>query len=558
MKREKTVETSTDPGGRRLPSDELMTEISTTLISAGDRDIDEAAHSALALIGEQLELDRVAVLEIHHQDRTSRLLSHWLAPGILELAPSMPEEKVPWTLDRLLGGESVQFSDLDELPPEAAVDRQTYERFGTRSLLVIPLRLSGDTMAALFLNRVRAPRIWSDTPIRRLRLLGDVLVATLARGKAHQEVLRSEARLAGVIDIASDAIISIDEAQRIVLFNKGAEKTFGYAAGEVIGKGLDLLIPARYQASHRDHVEAFADAAVPARQMAERQTVFGRRKDGEEFPAEAAISRLEINRPTIFTVILRDISRRVRMADEVRRQREQLAQVGRRSTMGELTAAIAHELNQPLTAIGSNVAAAKRFLAAADPDLKEIREILDDIGSDNLRASEVIRRIRTLLTARETERSPVDLNETVRQVAKLLHGDMMMRNLALELDLDAELPAVVCDSVQVQQVLMNLMLNGCEAMAGTPQDSRKLIVETVTGERGELARVSVVDHGAGLQGTSPEELFAPFYTRKQDGMGMGLAISRSIVEAHGGRIWGCQNPDRGATFHFTLPASRTA
>jgi two-component system sensor kinase FixL len=219
--------------------------------------------------------------------------------------------------------------------------------------------------------------------------------------------------------------------------------------------------------------------------------------------------------------------------------------------MGEMAAALAHELNQPLTAILSNAHAGERYLAQGAPPLDEIREILQDVVGDARRAGEVIQRLRSLLRKDEARFLPLDVNQVIREMATLVHTDAILRNVVIELELAPDLPTVRGDRVQLQQVLLNLVLNGMEAV-GQDGAAKRIAIRT---ERagGEMC-VKVRDEGPGIPADQLSRVFETFYTTKAKGMGMGLPISRSIVEAHGGRIWAENNPDRGATFSFTLPA----
>jgi len=241
-----------------------------------------------------------------------------------------------------------------------------------------------------------------------------------------------------------------------------------------------------------------------------------------------------------------------RQQEENRLLREELAHVLRIATMGELTTALAHEINQPLTAIRSNAQAALRFMNTGAPDLNELREIPDDIIADDRRAAEVIIRLRALLKKQIVANEPLDINVIVDEVVGLLHSDAVIKNVSMEWDLAEDLPTVRGDRIQLQQVLLNLILNSFDAMEAMPVGKRRLVLQTAWQDE-KTVGVSIQDTGVGLKGQDPDRLFKPFHTTKAEGLGMGLAISRSIIEAHGGKIWARENPDRGATFQFTLP-----
>lgn len=246
-----------------------------------------------------------------------------------------------------------------------------------------------------------------------------------------------------------------------------------------------------------------------------------------------------------------DITQERESALTVQRQRDELAHVARITTMGELAASLAHELNQPLTAILSNAQAAQRFLAADPTNIGEVRAILRDIVEDDSRAGEVIRRVRDLVRKGDLEIAPLDLETIVRDVVMLIHSDAILHKVNILLQMDPGAPKVCGDKVQLQQVILNLLLNAFQAMKDCPVTERQVTVRTELGS--DMAIVAVRDCGEGLKDDQLEKIFQPFYTTKSDGLGMGLTISRSIIEAHGGQLWAENNADRGATFYFTVP-----
>jgi len=245
--------------------------------------------------------------------------------------------------------------------------------------------------------------------------------------------------------------------------------------------------------------------------------------------------------------------RRQRAELAVQQQLVELAHAGRLAVMGELTAAIAHEVNQPLGAILANVDAADMLLDSGTARLDDVRQILADVRKDDLRATEVIRRLRTLLAKHKPAHEPLDLNETTAEVARLLQAEARQRGVELVTELDRAAPTAMGDRVQIQQVLLNLIVNAMDAMAGTPAALRRVVVRTSRSAEGSV-EIAVSDRGHGIPADHLPKLFQPYFTTKQRGMGLGLSIARSIIEAHDGRIWAESDGEQGATFRFTLPA----
>jgi signal transduction histidine kinase len=243
---------------------------------------------------------------------------------------------------------------------------------------------------------------------------------------------------------------------------------------------------------------------------------------------------------------------RQRIQAELRRNRAELAHVTRITTMDGLASSIAHEINQPLTAILANAQAAQNFLAGDSADLSEVREILQDIVSDNRRASDVISRLRAMVKKEETKFGSVDMSSVIRETVLLVNSDAVFRNVRVLVDGSAALPDARGDRIQLQQVVLNLLVNAFEAMKNVPVDEREVHVRTELSD-GNFLHTQMKDCGRGLTSDDLENMFEPFYTTKRDGLGIGLSITRSIIEAHGGRLWAENNPDRGVTFHFTVP-----
>lgn len=248
----------------------------------------------------------------------------------------------------------------------------------------------------------------------------------------------------------------------------------------------------------------------------------------------------------------RDITDRKEEEMQIQMLQKELAHVTRVTTLGQLTASLAHELNQPLTAILCNAQSAERFLASDQPDLTELRETLADIRHDSRRAGGVIQRLRALFHKTGQERSVLQLNDLIKETLGMLRSEFVLKGAALLVELAPELPGVLGNRIELQQVVLNLILNALEAMARLPRSTRQLHISTER-ESPTLVRASFRDSGPGISEPQLSRLFEPFFTTKPGGMGMGLSICQSIIEAHDGRLWVVNNPDRGATFHFALP-----
>jgi PAS domain S-box-containing protein len=358
---------------------------------------------------------------------------------------------------------------------------------------------------------------------------------------------RTETRFRLVVESAPNAIVIVNGEGHIVLVNVHCEKVFGYRREELVGQPVEVLVPERFRAEHPGYRAGFF-AAPTARPMGAGRDLYGRRRDGSEFPVEIGLTPIQSGGGLLVLCAIVDITGRKR-AEEAR---QELAHASRLALVGELTASIAHEINQPLGAILSNADAAELLLESSPAALDEVRQILGDIRKDDLRASEVIRRLRALLRKRDMEVHSLQLNEVVAEVLGLVRAESRRRGVAVETELAAELPPVRADRIHLQQVLLNLCFNGLEAMADTPGEKRLTVRTAVNAAGGVEGAVS--DTGPGILPERLSRLFAPFFSTKKEGMGLGLSIARTLVEANGGRIRAENNPDGGATFRFTLPA----
>ncbi|MDV2495803.1 MAG: ATP-binding protein [bacterium] len=383
----------------------------------------------------------------------------------------------------------------------------------------------------------------TKTPDHLIRELEDARrrIAELEAGvtehkRVGEAVQESQARLEGMLDIADDAIISMDADQRITLFNKGAERIFGYTVEETLGQPLDILLPERFVKSHREHVQDFAALPVPSPAMSERGILFGRRKDGEEFPVEISILKLEIGGETAFTAILRDIKR----AEEQLIRSEKLAAVGR------MTAGVAHEILNPL-----NIITLGLHMMADDPDTPP--EFVDQVRvleGQAIRIAKISQGLLSYARQRPVERRRFDFNETVRRTLDLVSHELRLRAVEVELRLAEGLPPILADEDQIQQVILNLLTNAHDAM---PEGGRLVLhTEAVRDDGRQFVELRVEDTGEGIDPDHLGKLFDPFFTTKHEGTGLGLSICQGIIEAHGGAIRAENLPEGGTSFIIRL------
>jgi PAS domain S-box-containing protein len=379
-----------------------------------------------------------------------------------------------------------------------------------------------------------------------------LLAALVEERRARTNVLReSEARFRGMADTAPVLIWMAGLDRGCTFFNKGWLDFTGRTMAQELGDGW---VEGIHPADVGPCVASYGSAFDQRREFTLEYRL--RRHDGEyRVVLDRGVPRFAPDGTFLgYIGCADDITERKAAELQAQQHRAELAHVARMSTLGELAASLAHELNQPLTAILSNAQAAQRLLDVAPIDLAEIREILKDVVADDNRAGQVIQRLRSLVKKQPPEFTALDLGAIMREVVHLVRADAILRASQITLAVAPGLPSVWGDRVELQQVALNLLLNALEAMKDRPAEDRQVVVQ-VEADGSRMVKVSVRDRGAGL-GDDVERVFRPFYTTKPDGLGVGLSISRSIVEAHGGHLWAENNPERGATFCFTIPAAR--
>ncbi len=543
----------------RLAFEELLSEITSEFVNLPADQIDGKIQETQRRVCEFLDVDLSSLWQSASLDKPqlSRLTHVYRTYD----DPPIPEdmdatEYFPFALKQAMAGEIavIQVRDLPtEVAPEAARDRQSFDYFGIQSALIFPLLMERRQLVGILsFATVNRERIWAEPLIRQLDLLSQVYVSALARKNADAALRESEARLSLTTTAAQAGLWILDLETGDYWISNIAKSMFQFAPEEPVT--LESVLGR----VHRDDRELVRLAI----QEATAQGELTRCEYRIELPDGstrwiASFGQCDAGPgPNRLMGVSMDFTERLKAENQVRRQWAQLAHATRLGTMGELTASLAHEIYQPLTAIRTNAEAAQRFLTRSVPDIGEVRSILEDIILDNSRADNVIRNIRNMLRKEPAALVALNLNEVIRDVLSLIRSDSLLRGMRLSVDLApdlaAEPPLVSADRVQLQQVLINLILNSAAAMRGAPEDQRILVVKTAVHE-GRFVHVAVTDRGHGFDQNSGNRLFEPFYTTKPDGMGMGLPISQTIIKALGGTISAMNNPEGGSTFSFSLP-----
>ena len=364
-----------------------------------------------------------------------------------------------------------------------------------------------------------------------------------------RDTLAREAHLQSILDTVPEAMIVIDEHGNMQSFSSAAERLFGCRAAEAIGQNIKTLMPSPYRENHDGYLQRYMNTGE-RRIIGIGRVVVGQRKDGSTFPMELAVGEMKSGDQRFFTGFIRDLTERQQTEARLQELQSELVHISRLTAMGEMASTLAHELNQPLSAIANYLKGSRRLLeGASDEKSAAMRDALDKAADQAMRAGHIIRRLRDFVARGESERRVESITKLVEEASALALVGVKDLGIRVQFQFNPEIDLVIADRVQVQQVVLNLIRNAMDAMETS--QTRDLIVAIAPADGGQV-RISVTDSGSGISPEIAEQLFQPFITTKRHGMGVGLSISRAIVEAHNGRIWVEPNPTGGTIFHFTL------
>jgi two-component system, LuxR family, sensor kinase FixL len=381
---------------------------------------------------------------------------------------------------------------------------------------------------------------------------GDLLRRALVSvTSSAEEVEARAAHLKSILDSIPDAMVVIDERGIMQSFSAAAERLFGYNAADVLGKNVKMLMPSPYRGDHDGYINRYLRTGE-RRIIGIGRVVVGQRQDDSTFPMELAVGEMHVRDQRFFTGFIRDLTERQKTEARLQELQSELVHMSRLTAMGEMASALAHELNQPLSAIANYMKGSRRLLEnSSDERATMLRDAMDKAADQALRAGQIIRRLRDFVARGESERRVEDVKKLAEEASALALVGAKDKGVRVRFDFAPRLDFVLADKVQIQQVLLNLIRNAIEAMEET--ERRELVVSTEAAPD-NMVEISVADTGSGISPEISEQLFQPFITTKRHGMGVGLSISRTIIEAHGGVIAARSNPGGGTVFGFTLPA----
>jgi two-component system sensor kinase FixL len=370
----------------------------------------------------------------------------------------------------------------------------------------------------------------------------------IAREAITFDLATREAHLRSILDTIPDAMVVIDERGSVRHFSQAAERLFGWTAGEIIDQNVSRLMPSPYREAHDSYLERY-NRTGERRIIGIGRVVVAERKDGSTFPMELAVGEMAREEGSFFTGFIRDLTERQQTETRMQELQTELVHVSRLTALGEMASSLAHELNQPLSAIANYLKGSKLLLERLDVPHDRVKDAVDKAANEALRAGQIIRRLRDFVARGETERSIESLPKLIEEASALGLVGAKEHGIRVRFDFDAAVDLVLADKVQIQQVVLNLIRNAIDAMIDHAPRELTIAIDEAPDD---MAMVSVTDTGPGISSEVQEQLFQPFITTKRTGMGVGLSISRTIIEAHGGRIWAEPRPGGGTIFNFTV------
>jgi PAS domain S-box-containing protein len=531
-----------------LTFERLLANLSARFANVPVAQLETEIEAALRQLQGFLGFDRSNLFEFGADGRATIVCSvardaierHALGP-----APAF----LSWYLGQARAGKTMRVQTIDDLPPEAIEQAEYHRRIGIRSSLGLPLRVGGRIVCLITFAAFRSTRRWPDDLIARLKLFGEVMAQAIVRKRSEAALRASEARWESIFETSSVAISMMDRDLHYIATNPAFRAVLGYTDEELRQlTPLDITVEGERERA-KIRLAELQQGKVDRYSVVKQY----RRKDGTAIWGHSSLARAPESRPEMFIGTMIDVSESKRAQDTLLATQLELARVTSLTAAGQMAAAMAHEIKQPLAAIVMAGSAGLRWLSKPTPDLEEVRAVLESVVSEGNRASEVIDGIRAMFKNDNRVKASLDVNEVVRDVLALLHSKLEKHQISIRAELISELPPVLADRIQLQQVVANLVGNAIEAMDTVTDRPRTLRVRSAIDESNGIL-IIVEDSGPGIDPENVDRIFHPFFTTKSQGTGMGLSICRSIIEAHNGRLSLRSASTRGSAFEIFLPA----
>ena len=535
-----------------LAFERLLFDLSARFANVADEQVIAEIESALKQLLRFLGFDRGSLIQSPAEGK-QEILCSVAVEGVEPHLPGPIPASHSWLTKEAYSGRTIVIRSYEDFPQEAAAAAEYYRRVGMRYILVIPLPVGGRVFATIGFASFRSTREWPDDFIARVRDIGEVMVQALLRKRSEAALRASEERWRSIFETSTLGITIFDQDLHYIATNPAFRTMLGYTdeelqqltplditVGEERGTALSRLVD--LQQGKVDHYQVVKQY---------------RRKDGKLIWGQSSVARAMESTPEMFIATMIDVTESKGAQDKLRTTQTELARVTSLTAAGQMAASMAHEIKQPLAAIVTGGSAGLRWLSKPTPDLQEVRAVLESIVSEGHRASQVIDGIRAMFRNDSREKASLDVNEVIREVIALLHSELQNHQILVQTELISQLPPVLADRVQLQQVVANLVANAIEAMDTVADRARTLRVKSVIGEPDGVL-IMVEDSGPGIDPENADRIFHPFFTTKSQGTGMGLPICRSIIEAHNGRLSVRPAADRGSVFEISLPAGDLA
>ena len=531
-----------------LAFERLLADLSARFANVGVDQVVPEIESAQRRLLTFLGFDRSAFWEFI-DDENQRFLCSVAAEGLEPPPPGPVPAELGWVARELRAGRMIIIRSDQDVPPQAAAVVEFNRRAGIRSVLVIPLPVGGRVAAAIGFGAVGSPREWPAEFLARITVIGEVMALALVRTRSDTALRASEARWQSIFETSNIGISTFGPDLHYLATNPAYRTMLGYTDEELRQlTPLDVTVEDEREATRR-RLADLRQGRVDHYAVVKRY----RRKDGSVIWGHSSVTRAPEFMPERYIGTMIDITETRRTQDKLRATQTELARLTSLTAAGQMAASIAHEIKQPLASISLSCSASLRWLARSPPNLDEVRTALNRISDAGDRAVQVVDGIRAMFKNVSREKALLDINQVIREVLAVLHFELQQRQILVQTDLDPETPAVLADGIQLQQVIANLVTNAIEAMDAVTVHARALRITSAISESGRVL-ITVEDSGPGIDAENLDRIFDPFFTTKSQGMGMGLSICRSIIEAHEGRLSADSAAERGSVFRIELAA----